>query len=95
VSRFCTTLTIRRMLNSPVSSVSGSGRSLSAESGLGLPQPASSIPAPALLPIGGRRSGAGRVRERDGGDGLPIAALEPVPLERHMVDGEWTGRYLA
>jgi hypothetical protein len=47
------------------------------------------------LPIGGRRSGAGRVRERDGGDGLPIAALEPVPLERHMVDGEWTGRYLA
>jgi hypothetical protein len=34
----------------------------------------------------------GKVSEREERDELRIVALEPV---RHMVDGEWTGRYLA
>jgi hypothetical protein len=34
----------------------------------------------------------GKVSEREDRDELPIVAVEPV---WHMVDGGWTGRYLA
>jgi hypothetical protein len=43
----------------------------------------------ALLAASARVTGRVSEQERDE---LPITALEPV---RHMVDGEWTGRYLA